>query len=98
MILDNLTFAALLITFILIIVAVALTIHKTRTDKKLYTMAMQFTLIQHNDQAHSYCKHIYSKHPELCLGIDYTLKEDGDCVEIDKWDSYHSRPNRPDSQ
>ncbi len=97
MILDNLTISALVIAIMMIMViigAIALTRHTVNTDKKIRRMAKQFSLIQHNDIACSYCKRIYSKHPELCAGIDYTLKVNGDDVEIDEWYSSHPRPER----
>lgn len=94
MILDSLTVSALVVAIMVIIGAIALTRHSANTDKKIYRMAKQFSLIQHNDKARAYCRHIYSKHPELSAGIDYTLKENGDDVEIDEWHSPHPRPER----
>jgi len=94
MILDNLTVAAIVIAIMVIIGAIALTRHTANTDKKIHRMAKQFSLIQHNNVACAFCKHIYSKYPELCAGVDFTLKENGDDVEIDEWHSHHPRPTR----
>ena len=94
MILDNLTVSALVIAIMVVIMAIVLTRHTANTDKKIHRMARQLSLIQHNEKAFAYCKHIYSKYPELCVGIDFTLKSNGDDVEIDEWHSSHPRPDR----
>lgn len=91
---DNLTAASVVIVIILIIVVIMLTKYKASTDKKIYRMAKQFSLIQYNDKANTVCKHIHDKYPELCAGIDFTLKEKGDDVEIEEWNSNHPRPDK----
>ena len=93
MIIDNLTASALVIAIILIIVAISLTIQKRNANKKINTVTKQMSLIVNNNRMYSICKRIYSKYPELCAGIDFTLKENGDDIEIDKWNSNHPRPD-----
>ena len=56
-------------------------------------MTQQFTLVMHNEKAVAYCKSIHDKYPGLCAGIDFTLKEDGDNVAIEEWNSEHPRPD-----
>lgn len=91
---DNLTISAILIVIILIIVVIILTKHNEHTDKKLHKMSKQFSLMQYNEKAKAYCKRINEKYPELCAGIDFTLKENGDDVEIDEWNSTQPRPGK----
>ena len=91
---DNLTASALVIVIILIIVAFMLTTHKTHTDRKIRKVVKQMALTQHNASAMQLCKDICKNHPELCAGIDFTIKENGDNVEVDEW---HSDQPRPDS-
>lgn len=89
---DNLTASAILIAIILIIVVFMLMKQKTVADKKISRMTQQFTMVMHNEKAIAYCKRIHDKYPELCAGIDFTLKEKGDEVEIEEWNSNQSRP------
>lgn len=92
MIFDVLTVSAIVIAVILIVFSVMLTRHKAHTDKKIHNMARQFHLIQRNDKAKAYLKSICEKHPELCAGIDFTIVEKDDHIEIDEWHSKHPRP------
>jgi len=89
---DNLTGVTIIIVITLVLVTIMLTMHRASTDKKIHKLANQFSLIQHNENASTMCKHIHEKHPELCAGIDYTLKMKGDNVVIDEWNSHHPRP------
>jgi len=56
-------------------------------------MTQQFTLVMHNGKAVEYCRNIHDKYPNLCAGIDFTLKEKGDDVEIEEWNSDQPRPD-----
>lgn len=91
---DNLTISAIAIVIILIIVVVMLTRYKTNTDRKLNRMAKQLILMQFNEKARALCKRINEKYPDLCVGIDYSLKENGDEVEIEEWNSNQPRPDK----
>jgi hypothetical protein len=91
---DNLTTSAIAIAITLIIVVILLTKHKADTDKKLYRMARQFSLMQYNEKAKAYCKKIHEKYPDLCAGTDFFLKEKGDDVVIEEWNSDHPRPDK----
>jgi len=90
---DNLTVSAVVIAIILIIIVIMLTKQKADADKKISRMAKQFYFILHNDKANAYCKRIHEKYPKLCAGIDFTLKEKGDAVEIEEWNSNQPRPD-----
>jgi len=90
---DNLTISAVIIAIILIIIVFMLMKQKASANKKIVTMTQQFTLVMHNEKAVAYCKSIHDKYPGLCAGIDFTLKEDGDNVAIEEWNSEHPRPD-----
>lgn len=90
---DNLTISAIVVAIILFLAVILTNKQKVYTDKKIKKMAKQFTLIQYNDKAKSYCRRIHEKYPDLCAGIDYTLKEKGGNVVIDKWNSDQPRPD-----
>ena len=91
---DNLTGVSLVIAITLFIVLVLMYLHKTNTDKKIHRLAKQFHLIHHNEKAKQLCRLLHEKYPELCAGIDYTLKENGDVVSVDEWKSHHPHPGR----
>lgn len=91
---DNLTASAITIVIILIIIVIMLTKHRADTDKKLYRMAKQFSLMQYNEKAKAYCKRIHEKYPDLCAGADFFLKEKGDDVVIEEWNSDQPRPDK----
>ena len=89
---DNLTASAIVIAIIMIIIVFMLMRQKANAYKKIDRMTQQFTLVMHNEKAVAYCKRIHDKYPNLCAGIDFTLKESGDEVEIEEWNSDHSQP------
>lgn len=89
---DNLTASAIIIAIILIIVVFILMKQKAVADKKITRMSQQFNLVMHNDKAIAYCKRIHEKCPDLCAGLDFMLKERGNDVEIEEWNSDQSRP------
>lgn len=89
---DNLTASAIVIAIIMIIIVFMLMKQKANAYKKIDKMTQQFTLVMHNEKAVAYCKRIHDKYPNLCAGIDFTLKESGDEVEIEEWNSDHSQP------
>jgi len=90
---DNLTISAVVIAIILIITVFMLMKQKAGAEKKIARMTQQFTLVMHNGKAVEYCRNIHDKYPNLCAGIDFTLKENGDDVEIEEWNSDQPRPD-----
>jgi hypothetical protein len=56
-------------------------------------MTQQFTFVMHNEKAIERCKRIHDKYPGLCAGIDFSLRQKGDDVEIEEWNSDHPRPD-----
>ncbi len=93
MTIDNLTLAAIIISVILVIVTLMLATHNKKNEQKMRRMAHQMMLMNRNEKAHALCKKIQSISPDLCAGLDFTLKENGDDVEIDTWDTHHPKPN-----
>ncbi len=89
---DNLTLAAVIIVVIMVVMVVLLAKNRNETDRQLRKMARQMALMQVNDKARAACQRIREQHPDLCAGIDFTLKENGDQIEIDEWNCKHSKP------
>jgi hypothetical protein len=50
-------------------------------------------MLASHDEAREICKKIREKYPDLCAGLDYTMKLDGDKVKIDKWNAPGPRPD-----
>jgi len=90
---DNLTISAVVISIILIIIVFTLMKQKAGAEKKIARMTQQFTLVMRNEKAVAYCKDIHDRYPNLCAGIDFTLKQKGDDVEIEEWNSDQPRPD-----
>jgi len=90
---DNLTVSAIVIVIILIFIVILLARQKADTAKMMHKMVKQFSLILHNEKANAYCKRIHEKYPDLCAGIDFSLKVKGDKVEIEEWNSDKPRPD-----
>jgi len=90
---DNLTASAILIVIVLIIVVFVLLKQKAGAEKTIHKMSQQFTLVLHNKKAVERCKRIHDKYPELCAGIDFSLRENGDEGEIEQWNSDKPKPD-----
>ena len=89
---DALTVSAITITIIFIIVVIMLGKGKAATEMKMRILARNLHLMQSNEEAMEICRKIHEKYPELCAGIDFTLKDKGTGVEIDDWNSDKPRP------
>lgn len=90
---DNLTLAAVIIVVIMIMVIIMLAKNRSDTDRKLRKMAAQMALIQHNEKARELCQRVQKINPQLCAGIDFTIRENGSEVEIDEWNCKHPKPD-----
>lgn len=90
---DNLTASAIVIAIIVILAVVLVNRQNVHTDKKIKRVAKQFSMMHYNEKARAYCKRIHERYPDLCAGIDFTLKEKGDEVVIDKWNSDQPPPD-----
>jgi len=90
---DNLTISAVVIAIILIIIVFMLMKQKAGAEKKVARMTQQFTFVMHNEKAIEHCRRIHDKYPDLCAGIDFSLRQKGDDVEIDEWNSDQPRPD-----
>jgi hypothetical protein len=49
-------------------------------------------MLEGNEEAMQLCKEIQKKHPDLCVGLDFTFRENGEHIEIDEWNSSEPRP------
>lgn len=89
---DYLTASAIIIVIVLIVVIILLGRNNAVIDMRLRKLARNLSLLQTNEEARKLCKEIHEKYPDLCAGMDFTLKEDGGSVKIDEWSSNKPRP------
>jgi len=90
---DALTISAVTIIAVFIIVIIMVGKSKAATEMRLRILARNLVMMQSNEEAMEICRKIHEKYPELCAGIDFTLKEEGNGIEVDEWNSDKPRPD-----
>lgn len=89
---DALTVSAIVIVVVLIFVIVLIGRSKNHIERKMRVLASQLILRESNEKAMKICKEIHEKYPDLCLGMDFTLRESNEDVQIDEWNSNNPKP------
>ena len=89
---DALTIAAIVIVVVLIVVIILIGRSNADNDRKMRLLARHLMMMEGNAEAMKLCQDIHKKHPDLCVGLDFTLRENGKSVEIDEWNSSKPRP------
>jgi hypothetical protein len=89
---DALTIAAIVIVVVLILVIILVGRSNANNERKMRILARHLTMLEGNEEAMKLCKDIHKKHPDLCVGLDFTLRENGESVEIDEWNSSKPKP------
>jgi len=89
---DALTVSAIVIAVALIVVIILVGRSNANNDIKLRLLARHLMMMQDNQEAMKLCKEIHEKYPDLCIGLDFTFRENGEHVEIDEWNSSKPRP------
>ncbi len=89
---DALTIAAIVIVAVLILVIILVGRSNANTERKMRILARHLTMMEGNEEAMKLCKDIHSKYPDLCVGLDFTLRENGESVEIDEWNTNKPKP------
>ena len=90
---DNLTIAAITIAAVIIVVVILLGRSKSEADLKMRKLVRNLAMMQSSEEAREICKEIRSQYPDMCVGMDFTLKEDSGHVKIDEWNSDKPKPN-----
>mgnify|MGYP001813380881 CR=1 FL=1 len=89
---DALTIAAIVTVVVLIVVIILIGRSNTDNERKMRLLARHLTMMEGNREAMDLCKEIHKEHPDLCVGLDFTLRENGDSVEIDEWNTNKPKP------
>lgn len=90
--LDNLTIAAIAIVIVVILVVIIVSRNNSTNDAKMRQLARHMALLHTDEQARELCHKIKDINPDLCAGIDFTMKKEGDDIVVDEWNSHHPRP------
>ena len=90
---DALTLSAVTIIAVIIIVVIVVGRSKAATEIKMRILARNLLLMQSSEEAMDICRKVHEKYPELCAGIDFTLKDEGNGIEIDEWNSAKPHPD-----
>ena len=91
---DALTITAIVTVAVIIVVVILIGRSNAENERKMRILAKHLTMLHGNQEAMNLCKDINKEYPDLCVGLDYTLKKSGDDVEIDEWKSDKPRPKR----
>jgi hypothetical protein len=89
---DALTIAAIVTAVVLIVVIILIGRSNADNERKLRLLARHLTMMEGNQEAMNLCKEIHEEHPDLCVGLDFTLRQNGDSVEIDEWNTNKPKP------
>lgn len=89
---DALTIAAIAIVAVLIVVIILIGRSNADNERKMRILARHLMMMEGNEEAMKLCQDIHKKHPDLCVGLDFTFRENGENVEIDEWNSSKPRP------
>ncbi len=89
---DALTITAIVTAVVIIVVIILIGRSNANNDRKMRLLARNLTMMGGNQEAMNLCKEIHKEHPDLCVGLDFTLRENGDSVEIDEWNTNKPKP------
>ena len=89
---DAFTISAITIIVASIIAIILIGRNRAATEMRMRTLARNLIMMQSSEDAQEICKKIRKKYPELCAGIDFTLKENEQGVSIDEWNSDKPKP------
>ena len=90
---DAFPLSAVTIIVVIIIVVIVVGRSKAATEIKMRILARNLLMMQSSEEAMEICRKIHEKYPELCAGIDFTLKDEGNGIEIDQWNSDKPHPD-----
>jgi signal transduction histidine kinase len=89
---DALTISAIVIAVVIIAMIIFMGRSNANNERRIRALARHLMMLEGNDEALKLCKEIHEKYPDLCVGLDYTLRKSNDGVEIDEWKSNLPKP------
>ena len=89
---DALTITAIFIAVVILIVVILIGRSNANNERKMRLLAHHLMMLEGNEEAKKLCKEIHDEYPDLCVGLDYTLREEDGGAVIDKWNSNKPRP------
>jgi len=89
---DALTISAIVIAVVIIAMIIFMGRSNANNEQRMRALAKHLMMLEGNEEARKLCKEIHNKYPDLCVGLDYTLNESNEGVEIDEWKSNFPKP------
>jgi len=89
---DALTITAVVTVVVLILVIILVGRSNANNERKMRMLARHLMMLEGNEEARKLCKDIHDEYPDLCVGLDFTLRQNGSRVEIDEWNSDKPKP------
>lgn len=89
---DNLTVTAIAVVAVIIVVVILLARSQSTTELRMRKLVRNLAMMQSSEEAREICQEVRSKYPDMCVGLDFTLKEESGNVSIDEWNSDKPKP------
>ncbi len=89
---DALTITAIVTVVVLILVITLIGRSNANNERKMRALARHLMMLEGNEEARKLCTDIHDEYPDLCVGLDFTLRKNGNNVEIDEWNSDKPKP------
>ena len=89
---DNLTVTAIAVVAVIIVVVILLARSQSTTELRMRKLVRNLSMMQSSEEAREICKEVRSQYPDMCVGLDFTLKEESGNVSIDEWNSDKPKP------
>jgi len=90
---DALTITAIFIAVVILVVVILLGRSNANNERKMRLLAHHLMMLEGNEEARQLCQQIHQEYPDLCVGLDFTLRESDEGVVIDEWKSDSPRPS-----
>ncbi len=95
---DALTWSALIVALITVVVLFVLIQRMNRYKDDLRCAVKHMHDMQHNEELHQLCLAIRQRYPDLCGGVDYELATGEQGAYVRKWMNKNPEPDREQIQ
>ena len=89
---DALTISAIFIAVVILVVVIIVGRSNANNERKMRLLARHLVMLEGNDEARKLCQQIHQEYPDLCVGLDYTIRETDQGVVVEEWKSDKPRP------
>ena len=89
---DALTITAIFIAVVILVVVIIVGRSNANNERKMRMLARHLVMLEGNEEAKTLCREIHEEYPDLCVGLDFTIRETSEGAEIDEWKSDKPKP------